>query len=305
MRRLLLACLLAAAPARAEAPPALLEATEAAAQVCTALGGTPAILPGYETVRDLNGDGSDDFVTDMARFECAGAWSAFCGSSGCPVSVWLSRADGPPDRFDLGRLTGFAIRDGDPLPALVAEYAAIYCGEATAGCSRTWIFASNAPEEPPIDGTAAASAENPEAEEAGPPAGAAAPAPAASGWSLRRVPGASPVALGMGVGNIASLAGFCLEGQPFLAVTFHDRPAAETVRLAFGFSQGAVEAETRYEETAGGAFVAALAEGDLAARLAGRDREVAVSVDGAREGVFSLAGSTRALRGALEGCHGF
>ena len=45
-----------------------------------------------------------------------------------------------------------------------------------------------------------------------------------------------------------------------------------------------------------------LADGPLAARLAGRDSEVALSVDGAAEGVLSLAGSTKALRGALQDC---
>jgi hypothetical protein len=49
--------------------------------------------------------------------------------------------------------------------------------------------------------------------------------------------------------------------------------------------------------------VVALEEGNLAARLGGRDREVEVSVDGAAEGILSLSGSTRALRGALEICH--
>ena len=118
------------------------------------------------------------------------------------------------------------------------------------------------------------------------------------------MPGASPVALGAGVGNIASLAAFCLEAQPFLALTFHERPAGEAVALGFAFSQGAVEVSAGYEETAGGAFVVALAEGPLADRLGGRDSEVAVSVDGTEEGVLSLEGSTKALRGALAGCGG-
>ncbi len=43
----------------------------------------------------------------------------------------------------------------------------------------------------------------------------------------------------------------------------------------------------------------------LASRLGGRDTSVAVTVDGRPEGTLSLAGSTKALRGALEACHGF
>ncbi len=306
MRALSLAVLLALAaltsPAKAEPPPALIEATEAASAVCSALKGEPRILDGYEVIRDLNGDGRDDFVTDLARLECAGAWSAFCGPSGCPVTAWLSRPDGSFDRFDLGRLDSFEIADGTPLPAVVARYAAAYCGDSRDDCTRTWRFASNAPETPAIDAPpeAAAAAAEPAAEPAGPER-----APTPPGWTLRRVPGSSPVALGMGTGEIATFAGFCLSEQPFLAVTFHARPPAERVRLGFAFSQGPAEVEASYEETAGGAYVVALSEGNLAQRLGGRDTEVAVTVDGRAEGTLSLAGSTKALRGALEACHGF
>jgi hypothetical protein len=289
-RLLLLAALVLAVPAAAaEPPPALVEATEEASALCRDLGGTPEILPDYELVRDLNGDGRDDFVTDLANLQCAGAWSAFCGSGGCPVAAWLSEPGGFV-RFDFGYLQGLEIRDGDDLPAVVAHYHGTRCGDdriGAEGCTRTWRFATNAPDEPPID--------------AGPPEPAPAP-PAPAGWTLRHVPGASPVALGMGTGNIATLAAFCLEGRPFLAVTFHDRPKADPVGLTFAFSQGTVEAEAGFEETAGGAYVVALADGPLADRLGGRDREVDVSAAGRDEGRLSLKGSTRALRGALADC---
>ena len=108
----------------------------------------------------------------------------------------------------------------------------------------------------------------------------------------------------MGIGNIATLAAFCLEDQPFLAVTFHRRPEADSVALRFGFSEGAVDASAGFEETAGGAFVIALAEQQLATRLGGRDSEVAVSIDSEPAGMLSLAGSTRAMRGALADCGG-
>ena len=75
--------------------------------------------------------------------------------------------------------------------------------------------------------------------------------------------------------------------------------------MPFAFSQGPLEVTAGYESTAGGAYVVALADSPLAARLAGRDREVEVEVDGKPEGTLSLAGSTKALRGALADCHGF
>lgn len=292
------AALVATLPAAAqEPPPALIEATEEATAVCTGLGGTPRILDDYETIRDLNGDGREDFLTDLAHLECAGAWSAFCGDSGCPVTAWLSAPGDGYERFDLGRLRSFTIEEGTgALPALVARYAAAACGqEGSDECTRTWRFASNAPEEPPVDAAAQ-------------PVSSAAPPPkrvALSGWTLRRVPGASPVALGGGTGDIASLAAFCLEGQPFLALTFLERPAGDTVALDFAFSQGPVQVSAGFEATAGGAYVVPLADGLLAARLGGRDSEVAVDVDGAAQGILSLSGSTRALRGALGDCYRF
>jgi hypothetical protein len=303
-RRIAFACaaLVAGLPAVAqEPPPALVETTEAAAAICHDLGGTPEIVDGYETVRDLNGDGRADFVTDLSHLECRGAWGAYCGPSGCPVTVWLSDPEGGAGgdyvQFDLGRLTGFEIRDeAEGLPALVARYAAAACGEDRADdCSRTWRFASNSPEEPPIDPEP--TPEPATVTTASPPPPAIPP-----GWTLRRVPGASPVALGAGIGEIASLAAFCLDGQPFLALNFHERPNAEKVTLGFAFGEGAVEASAGFEQTAGGAYVVALGGGPLAARLAGRDSEVEVTVDGRVEGVLSLKGSTRALRGALEEC---
>ena len=109
----------------------------------------------------------------------------------------------------------------------------------------------------------------------------------------------------MGVGNIASLAVFCLAEQPFLAVTFHHRPETESVELDFGFSQGPVTAAAGFEETAGGAFVVSLDEGPLAARLAGRDAEVTLRVGSEDEGVLSLKGSSRTIRSAIGACHAF
>ena len=41
------------------------------------------------------------------------------------------------------------------------------------------------------------------------------------------------------------------------------------------------------------------------ARLAGRDSEVEIKVDGEPQGILSLAGSTKSLRGALADCHKF
>ena len=90
-----------------------------------ALGGTPEILDRYETVRDLNGDGRDDFVTDLADLAVRRRLERLLRRRAAARSPPGCREPGGGyDRFDLGHLRGFAIRDGGgALPALVARYA--------------------------------------------------------------------------------------------------------------------------------------------------------------------------------------
>lgn len=290
----------AAAPA-AELPPEVVEATDQAMVECAGFGGRAEVLPAYATRIDLNGDGVDDYLTDLAGLQCVDAWSAFCGSAGCPVTAWLSQADGGFARFDFGHLQGFEIAEAsEGLPVVRAHYHGAFCGEGRAdvdGCARRWTFATSTPKLPPIEGeeVAAVAAETPDAP----------PIPELpEGWTLREVPGGNPLALGAGVGDIAYLAGFCLEGRPFLAVRLEPPREAAAVAVGFAFSQGPVVAEARFEPTADGAHVIALEGSPLAARLAGRDSRVEVSLDGVAAGVLSLAGSTRALRGALGVCGG-
>lgn len=103
-----LAAALIAGQARAELPPPLLEDALESILLCREAGGTPNMqgvrIPGagqtaevyapYVTEADLNGDGQADYITDLAGLECVNAWSIFCGTAGCPVTVWLSGPGG-------------------------------------------------------------------------------------------------------------------------------------------------------------------------------------------------------------------
>jgi len=95
-------------PALAQVPAEILAFTGENVAACREAGGTPNLsqlefpgagltgegYPPYLTEADLNDDGRPDYVTDLAGLECVNAWSYFCGSAGCPVTVWLSGPGG-------------------------------------------------------------------------------------------------------------------------------------------------------------------------------------------------------------------
>ena len=86
-----------------------------------------------------------------------------------------------------------------------------------------------------------------------------------AGWTLRRVPGASPVALG--AGPATSPRSPPSASRASLPRAHLPRPAGEprASTLDFAFSQGALDVTAGFESTAGGAYVVALADCPLAA----------------------------------------
>lgn len=303
MRLLLPALLLATAPAFAQGlPPAIAAYGAEASAQCAEMGGVPKIGPAFATAIDLTGDGRRDHVVDLAGIECANAWSALCGSAGCPVSVWIETPQGSERRWS-DSAQAWTIDGAGPRMAVVVTRHGSACPGAASGaesCTERLTFDAAAPAVTgvlgPVEGGPAPAPR--------PVAGApvAAQAPTAPGWSLRAVPGGSPVAVSQGAGAVAALAVFCLSGEPFLAATWAERPAPETARLGFGFAGGEVTLPARREEGAGGALVIPLRGEALAGRLSGRDAATEFSVDGAAQGRLSLKGSTRAIRGALDAC---
>jgi hypothetical protein len=297
LRLLLPALLLACAPAFAQGlPPAIAAYGAEASAQCTEMGGTPRIGPAFATAIDLTGDGRRDHVVDLAGVECAKAWSAFCGSAGCPVSVWIETPEGSERRWS-DHAQAWTIDGAGSQVAIVVTRAGSACpGSGTETCTERLVFDGSAP--PPVSPSASVGDLAP----APRPAGAAPAAPAAPGWTLRAAQDGSPVAVSQGAGPVASLAVFCLSGEPFLAATWATQPAPETARLGFGFQGGDVTLPARREEGAGGALVIPLRGEALAGRLSGRDAATEFSVDGAAQGRLSLKGSTRAIRGALDAC---
>ena len=287
MRLMRLTCLVLAALAPGlawseELPAAIAAFAAEQSKVCTELGGTPRVGPAFATAVDLNGDEAPDYIVDLAGIECANAWSAFCGSAGCPVSVWITGSAGPVREWDDyaqgWRLDGLA---GDT--AVVVDRHGAACPGAASGaeiCSERLTF--DAPAAPAETGAPTAEA-TPEAAAADiaelAPAPRAAPTEAleatgVEGWSLRAVPDGTPVAVTDGPGAVATMAVFCLGGQPWLAARLGETPAAETAELAFAFSGQTVSSAARREDSAGGALIVELADRPLAGLLSGRDSSV-------------------------------
>lgn len=125
----------------------------------------------------------------------------------------------------------------------------------------------------------------------------------AEGWTLRAAANSSPVAVLDGPGNLQNLALFCLSGQPFLALVFHQPPKPETLALDFDLAAaGRIRLAVRREPSAGDAYLALLRDQPLAQALAGRDTSARLAIDGTAAGTLPLAGSTATIRAALASC---
>ncbi len=297
MRPALLTVLLALPlPAVAQdLPPEIAAFTEEAMADCRGAGGDPMLADYYATAAELNGDGVADWVINFDALNCVGAWTYFCGSAGCPVSVWLS---GPGGHENVWGSHAQAVEvEGSAVKVFLHGQLCNPPRTGADGCEERLTFTAAPAPAPAPDPAPQAVAPAPAPSPSGPP-----PAP---GWTLREVPNSTPVAVAGGTGTIRSLAAFCLSGQPWLAVLFHEPPGPEELRIDFGFSAGTIGGPARREESAGGAYVIGLADQPLAGLLAGRDSRAAVSVAGAAQGQLSLAGSSRAIRGALATCHAF
>jgi hypothetical protein len=299
------AAAITASPAGADPPPGLFEATETALASCKQSGGPGQILDGYETNADLNGDGLTDYITDQGHIACGRNESALCDAEGCNIAVWLSAPDGQYRMIDLTKAVRhemIAAPASGKLSRLRTIHAGAACSAAgldTAVCSRIWTFAGATP------APSAYLPPPPLRPEPRPPIETLPRFVADSGWSLRKAADESPVALGIGPGNLLSLGAFCLQRMPFLVLRFRTPPQAKAITLTFGFSDGPLDVKALFEPTAGGAFVIDLTSSRLAARLAGADSAVGLEIDGKAAGDLSLRGSTASLRTALSACYEF
>jgi hypothetical protein len=89
--RTALALLLLVTPAFAEDwPPEVTVIVEESKSICN---GGFSFAPEAVTQRDLNGDGTSDWVVDSGLFQCSDSYGTYCGTHGCNLYTLI---DGTP-----------------------------------------------------------------------------------------------------------------------------------------------------------------------------------------------------------------
>ena len=90
--RPLLALLMITSPALAQDwPPEVAAIVDEAKSICE---GTFTAAPDSVSQRDLNGDGTPDWVIDSGAFQCADSTGTYCGTSGCGVETLIDDTRG-------------------------------------------------------------------------------------------------------------------------------------------------------------------------------------------------------------------
>jgi hypothetical protein len=85
--RTALAILLLATPAAAQDwPPEVAAIVEDSKSICS---GAFTASPEAVTQRDLNGDGTLDWVIDSGLFQCSDSYGTYCGTKGCGVDTLI------------------------------------------------------------------------------------------------------------------------------------------------------------------------------------------------------------------------
>lgn len=90
--RAALALLLLVTPAAAQDwPPEVTAIVDEAKSVCE---GTFTAPPEAVSQRDLNGDGTPDWVIDSGAFQCSDSYGTYCGTGGCAVDTVIDGTRG-------------------------------------------------------------------------------------------------------------------------------------------------------------------------------------------------------------------
>jgi len=277
---------------------------------CRSFGGRPEAGPRFATLRDLNGDGTDDVILSASGLMCHGAISALCAGQACPLAVFLSGHGGHVRAFRENVHAWTLLPGGGPA-AFEAEWLPSHCGRrprtrdgcsaryAITGQSVTEVSATATPRQPPSQGQQ-------QGQQQGGRAAAPGGAARAGAWQLRPVQGRGDAAMAEGPGVVAGMALFCNGPVPMAAFTLRALPPPGQPVVTFAFAAGRVDAPiVAMQGSPRNVWYADLRASRLPRLLAGNEASVPLLINGGQQGRLSLTGSTAAIRAALAPCYRF
>jgi hypothetical protein len=85
-----------------------------------------------DTVRkvDLNGDGRNDYVISLQDTECSSYVTAFCGTAGCDMDLFVTLRDGKLRNVFSSRIRGYEILSGKKAGIVRFQLHGSYCGRS-------------------------------------------------------------------------------------------------------------------------------------------------------------------------------
>lgn len=130
-----------AAPGAAQAVPlpAMVEAAiKEQKAICAPERAT--LAKGFVARRDINGDGTEDFILDYGKFRCGTLGSFFCGSAGCTTQVFASLPNGGYARVLDANVQDVQFRTVGGRPVMILGLHGSACGKVGAAPCDATLF---------------------------------------------------------------------------------------------------------------------------------------------------------------------
>ena len=101
----------------------------------------PVLKSGFVTIKDINGDGVQDYVLDYSKFQCGNDSPLYCGTAGCLTTVFASLPDRSYVKVLDENVRGIEFRKIKGRAAMILDLHGSACGRAGAArCGMTLFW---------------------------------------------------------------------------------------------------------------------------------------------------------------------